>query len=88
MTSKASKVDIAAVEYLLADLDPKENESPGGAKARYLKALETHQPTPTAIVWFAGNGIQVLWRLVTPINLGAPMIVPNGTKSFQQRRPQ
>jgi hypothetical protein len=44
MTSKAAKVDIAAVEYLLADLDPKEDESPGAAKARYLKALETYEP--------------------------------------------
>src|SRR5215204_850600 len=38
MTSKAAKTDIAAIEYLYADLDPKKNESPEEAKRRYLAA--------------------------------------------------
>jgi hypothetical protein len=68
MTSKAAKKDIAAIEYFLADLDPKEDETPEAAKARYLDALETHRPTCTAII-DSGNGIQVLWRLAEPIAL-------------------
>jgi hypothetical protein len=67
-TTKAKKSDISAIEYFLADLDPKEDEAPEAAKARYLAALTTHKPTPTAIV-DSGNGIQVLWRLAEPIPL-------------------
>jgi Family of unknown function (DUF5906) len=76
MTSKAAKVDIAVVEYLFADLDPRESESPEAAKARYLQALEAHEPEPTAIV-DSGNGVQVLWRLDKPIILATPVTVNN-----------
>jgi hypothetical protein len=72
MTKKAAKVDIAAIEYLLADLDPKATESPKAAKVRYLAALETYEPAPTAIV-DSGNGLQVLWKLTAPIDLGEPV---------------
>jgi hypothetical protein len=68
MTRKAAKTDIAAIEYFLADLDPKEDETPEAAKTRYLAALKTHKPTPTAII-DSGNGIQVLWKLAEPIQL-------------------
>ena len=71
MTKKASKTDIAAVEYCLADLDPKKTppEPSEDAKARYLGQLNgTFEPKPTAIV-DSGNGIQCLWRLDQPIDL-------------------
>src|SRR5262245_40016855 len=44
MTKKAAKTDIAAIEYLPADLDPKSDETPDAAKARYLAALESFTP--------------------------------------------
>ena len=72
MTRKAAKTDIAAIEYLFADLDPRDDESPEDAKSRYLKTLETFKPTPTAII-DSGNGIQVLWRLEKPIALSDPV---------------
>jgi hypothetical protein len=37
-SSKPSKLDIVAVEYVQADLDPRDDESPKGAKARYGEA--------------------------------------------------
>src|SRR5215212_1649380 len=80
MTSKAAKADIAAIEFVLVDLDPNEDESPEDAKARYLATLETQQPTCTAIV-DSGNGIQGLYRLAEPIKLEQPIIV-NGKKVF------
>ena len=43
---KAKKTDIAAVEYLLADLDPADGETPEAAKARYLSQLKTSSPSP------------------------------------------
>ena len=68
MAEKPKKVDIAAVEFLLADLDPGDRETPEAAKARYLKRLENFQPKPSAVIDL-GNGIQVLWRLAEPIDL-------------------
>jgi hypothetical protein len=75
-TSKAKKTDIAAIEYLLSDLDPNDDENPEAAKTRYLSALDAFEPAATAIV-DSGNGIQVLWRLTEPIILGEPVLVPN-----------
>jgi hypothetical protein len=69
MSSKPKKTDIARIEYLLADLDPADNETPEDAKARYLGQLNgTFEPKPTAEV-DSGNGIQGLWRLSEPIEL-------------------
>ena len=73
MTSKAAKTDIAAIEYLLADLDPKKDETPEAAKARFLSALDELKPEPTAII-DSGNGIQVLLKLAEPIMLPEPVI--------------
>jgi AAA domain len=68
-TKKAAKADIAAVEYLLADLDPNEGESPSDAKSRYLAQLNgAFEPKPTVVV-DSGNGIQCLWQVDEPIKL-------------------
>ena len=73
LSKKAAKTDIAAVEYLLADLDPNHGETPEAAKARYLAQLDgAGVPVPTAIV-DSGNGIQGLWRLRERIELAAPV---------------
>jgi hypothetical protein len=72
MASKAAKVDIAAIEYLLADLDPEDTEEPETAKARYLTGLDKLKPVPTGII-DSGNGIQVLLKLAEPIALAEPV---------------
>ena len=47
MNKKATKTDIAAIEYVLADLDPADGETPEAAKARYLAQLEGRSsPSP------------------------------------------
>ena len=71
LNTKAKKLDIAAIEYLFVDLDPKEGEPTGQAKARYLRGLDK-LPEPTFIVE-SGNGIQALWELDQPIRLGKPI---------------
>jgi hypothetical protein len=69
MWKKAAKADVAAIEYLLADLDPATGETSEAAKARYLEQLNgSFEPKPTAIV-DSGNGIQCLWKLANPIVL-------------------
>src|SRR5262249_18465143 len=72
MTKKPAKTDIAAVEYLHTDLDPRDGESTDTAKARYLKRISACEQIPAAIV-DSGNGVQALWRLSTSIVLnGSP----------------
>jgi hypothetical protein len=73
LQSKASKADIAAIEYLTADCDPRENETAEAAKARYLARLDGFAPTPGTIV-DSGNGLQALWRLDEPIVLPDPVL--------------
>jgi hypothetical protein len=73
MSKKAAKADIAAVEYLLADLDPNADEDSAAAKARYLEQLDAFEPKPTVVV-DSGNGIQCLWRLTKPIELSAEQV--------------
>jgi hypothetical protein len=69
MNKKAAKSDIAAVEYLLSDLDPWDDETPEQAKKRYLDQLNgAFQPKPTATI-DSGNGIQCLWKQKEPIAL-------------------
>ena len=70
-TKKASKTNIAAIEFALADCDPRDDESPEDAKQRYLVALKiknTEVPPPTFIV-DSGNGLQFGWRLAAPLTL-------------------
>ena len=86
MTSKAAKTDIAAVEYLLADLDPKKDETPEAAKTRFLSALDELKPEPTAII-DSGNGIQVLLKLAEPIILAEPMIATNAEGKSERAFP-
>jgi hypothetical protein len=61
-SSKPSKLDIAAVEFLQADLDPRDDESPKEAKARYGDAVKQSGRQPFAII-DSGNGVQALFRV-------------------------
>jgi hypothetical protein len=81
MIAKAAKTDIAAIEYVLADLDPAEGESSADAKARYGAELEAFEPRPTFVI-DSGNGMQLLWRLAAPIVLGKPVPGEAGTLSY------
>jgi hypothetical protein len=66
---KATKADIAAADFVHADLDPHDDEASDAAKERYLKAISQRAPKPTAIV-DSGNGIQALGRLEPPVQPG------------------
>lgn len=69
MTKKAAKIDVAAIEYLFADLDPRADETPEATKARYLELLNTFEPKATMVI-DSGNGIQAAWKLSRRIPLG------------------
>ncbi|WP_447734770.1 VapE domain-containing protein [Rhodanobacter soli] len=70
LDNKASKADIANVDFLHVDIDPRTGEDKADEQARILHLLTTELPPgipePSLIV-FSGNGYQALWRLAEPI---------------------
>ncbi len=79
LTQKADKTEIAAVEYLHVDIDPRTADASvtGPELVQYLsserdrildkcKVPPSPIPQPTACV-FSGGGYQPLWRLAQPI---------------------
>jgi putative DNA primase/helicase len=69
VTTKAKKADIAIIEYVYADCDPRKDETPEEGKNRILAARRTSAlPSPTFVV-DSGNGLQLIWRLAEPIVL-------------------
>jgi hypothetical protein len=81
LSNKASKADIAAAEFVFADLDPRDAEMPEQAKARYLGLLQTFSTPPSAII-DSGNGVQALWRLAQPVDLARRDEVEVRTKAL------
>jgi hypothetical protein len=74
VNKKPTKKEIKAAAYLHVDADPADNETPEAFKARFLPKLKEATQRPTAVV-DSGNGIQLLWRLGTPIEInGKPII--------------
>ena len=76
MNKKAAKTDILAIEYIHFDGDPRDDETPEQAKARYLKAIEQFTEETGIKFTFgidSGNGIQGLCRLRERIALGEPI---------------
>jgi hypothetical protein len=75
LTSKASKQDIEAVEYLHIDCDPADNESPDDCKKRIkarVKQDTKRQPLP---VVDSGNGMQLLFKLKQRIEITGPDVI-------------
>jgi hypothetical protein len=68
LQSKASKGDIARVEYLQVDADPRKDELPEVFKARMLAAIAAFGHYPTFII-DSGNGLQLLFRLSTAVEI-------------------
>jgi hypothetical protein len=62
LSRKATKQDIARVEYLHVDADPGPDETPEEFKARMRPRIVAYKPKPTFII-DSGNGIQMLWQL-------------------------
>lgn len=66
---KLKRTDVASVNYLHVDVDPKPGEAADAAfRERALGMLQRFQPAPTVII-FSGGGFQGLWKLSEPIGL-------------------
>lgn len=68
VSKKPTKQDIARTAYLHVDADPEPGETPETFKQRALAQIKSFPLPPTFIV-DSGNGLQLLWKLRTPIRL-------------------
>ena len=74
LSSKAALTDMASVDWLHVDVDPRAGDDLHSERERILALLQECKdlPKPTCIV-FSGGGYQAYWKLKEPIAL-------NGTK--------
>ncbi|MGJ5088501.1 DNA-primase RepB domain-containing protein [Bradyrhizobium sp. HKCCYLRH1065] len=70
LSKKARKSDIASVAYLHVDADPNADEAPEQFKARITPQFISFGQQPTFVI-DSGNGVQLLWRLDTPVPIGS-----------------
>lgn len=69
VTIKPKKTDIAAMEWLHVDVDPRVGEDFAAERTRILEVLRGFTPAPTLIV-DSGGGYQGFWRLEQPQETG------------------
>lgn len=68
LKKKPLREDVATMDWLHVDVDPRAGEDLEAEQARILKMLRDFSPRPTAIV-YSGGGYQAFWRLDTPIEI-------------------
>lgn len=71
LSIKAQREDIAALEWLHVDVDPRVGEDLAAEQARILKLFSEPPkgvPKPTAVV-FSGGGYQAFWRIAQPFEI-------------------
>ena len=71
---KAEREDVASLDWLHVDIDPRPGEDVAKEQVRALKLLREHKLPPTVIV-FSGGGYQGFWRLREPMRIdGQPAL--------------
>ena len=84
---KAERKNIAAVEYLHVDLDPRAGEpleEEHDRIERLLANLPTGIPQPTVVI-FSGGGYNLLWKLEDPIEINGNVETAEEVKLYNLR---
>ncbi|MCK5600549.1 hypothetical protein KAR91_01700 [Candidatus Pacearchaeota archaeon] len=81
---KASRQDIACVEYLHVDVDPRAGEPLTDEQPRILEKIREFKPTPTCVI-FSGGGYQAFWRLEEPIQIGGDVTKAEAAKRYNMQ---
>jgi len=68
VSKKAAREDIACVEYLHVDVDPRAGEDLDFEQKRILQKIRDFRPIPTCVI-FSGGGYQAFWRLEEPLEI-------------------
>jgi hypothetical protein len=92
LDKKASREDIAYVEWLMVDIDPDytAGETVEAAQTRGIQVLNEEReglPKPTLVV-NSGGGIQAYWRLKDPIHVGGDLGRAEDAKRHNSRLEQ
>lgn len=72
---KAEREDVASLDWLHVDLDPRANEDVTSERERILRKLLNPPeglPAPTCII-FSGGGYQGFWKLREPVPIGGDL---------------
>lgn len=72
LSNKAAKSDIAAVEFLHVDIDPRAGEDPEEERTRILKRLTSDLPEGVpgpSLVVDSGGGFNAYWRLAESLEI-------------------
>jgi|TARA_Y100000310_G_scaffold160698_2_gene160489 hypothetical protein len=87
VNKKAQREDIAAVEYLHIDLDPREGEDLEAERERIKKILldPPHGIPPPTMLVFSGGGYNALWKLEDPIPVNGDMALAEDAKRWNQQ---
>jgi hypothetical protein len=81
MNKKPERTDMARVVSLHADIDPRVGETQEAAQDRIRNEVASYKPEPTWII-NSGGGIQVLWDLEDPIEVGGDLAKAEEAKLY------
>lgn len=86
VSKKAEREDIASVDYLHVDLDPRAGEDIDEEQRRIANLLQSEGslPKPTFIV-FSGGGYQGFWKLQEPIPINGDVSKAEDAKRYNQQ---
>lgn len=84
LKSKAVKEDIAFLDYLHVDADPRVGEDHGSERERIRALFEAYSPRPTVVV-DSGGGYQAFWKLDTPVKLNADLILIGELEAYNRQ---
>ncbi|RPJ39973.1 MAG: hypothetical protein EHM35_00885, partial [Planctomycetaceae bacterium] len=81
---KAEKTDIAAMDYLHVDLDPRAGEPIEAEQQRILGVFRAFKPLPSCLI-FSGGGYQAFWKLTAPLALPGSVEAADDAARYNQQ---
>lgn len=84
VNKKASREDIAKVEYLHVDVDPRAGEDLEAEQKRILQKIREFKPVPTCVI-FSGGGYQAFWRLEEPLVIDGELQKAEDAKRYNMQ---
>jgi hypothetical protein len=79
---KASRENIAFLDSLHVDLDPRQGEDLDTERQRNITALENYDPPPTWIIASGPAGVQGIWDLVEPVEIDGNLEIAEDLKLY------
>jgi len=84
IAKKAERKDIARVVALHVDIDPGAGEPQSDAFRRIVAQLQTFHTRPSTVI-ASGGGIQALWFLETPVEVGGDLAKAEDAKLYNKQ---